>query len=58
MKFQEYPKQLYRSGWDNLSDSILVETAEEEGDAREQGFKMLSEEEAAPAKAARKGKGE
>jgi hypothetical protein len=57
MKFQEYPKQLYRKGWDDLSDTILVENAEQEGDARQQGFKMLSEESVAP-RSGRKAKAE
>jgi hypothetical protein len=53
----EYPKQLYRKGWDDLSDSVVVESPEEEGDARQQGFKMLSEPVEAP-KAGRKAKAE
>lgn len=40
----EYPKQLYRSGWDDLSDSVVVQTEDEEDAARAEGFKMLSEE--------------
>ena len=46
----EYPKQLYRKGWDDLSDSVVVENEDEEDAARAEGFKMLSEEggEAAP----------
>lgn len=43
MDFNEYPKMLYRKGWDDLSDSILVENAEQEGEARQQGFKMMNE---------------
>lgn len=57
MDFNEYPKMLYRKGWDDLSDSVQVENDEQEGEARQQGFKMLGEEEAAPAKATRKAKG-
>ena len=40
----EYPKQLYRKGWDDLSDSVVVENDDEEEAARAEGFKMLSEE--------------
>jgi len=54
----EYPKQLYRSGWDDLTDTIVVDTKEEEDAVRSEGFKMLGEEETAPAKATRKAKGE
>ena len=53
-----YPKQLYRKGWDDLSDSVVVNSQEEEDAVRTEGFKMLSEpdDEAAPAKATRKAK--
>lgn len=44
MEFVEYPKQLYRSGWDDLSDSVVVNDAAEEEAARAEGFKMLDEE--------------
>ena len=54
----EYPKQLYRSGWDDLADTIVVASQEEEDAVRSEGFKMLGEEETAPAKATRKAKGE
>ena len=40
----EYPKQLYRKGWDDLTDSVVVENGDEEDAARAEGFKMLSEE--------------
>lgn len=43
----EFPKQLYRKGWEDLSDTIVVNSSEEEDAARKDGFKMLSE----PAKA-------
>ena len=43
MKSTEYPKQLYRKGWDDLSDSVVVENEDEEDAARAEGFKMLSE---------------
>ena len=60
MKSTEYPKQLYRKGWDDLSDSVVVENDDEEDAARAEGFKMLSdeaEEEAPkPARAPRKAK--
>ena len=49
----EYPKQLYRSGWDDLTDTIVVESQEEEDLVRAEGFKMLGEE---PAPAKSKGK--
>ena len=41
----EYPKQLYRSGWDDLADTIVVSDADAEGDARQAGFRMLSDPE-------------
>lgn len=44
MEFHEYPKQLYRKGWDDLSDSVVVENEAEEEAARAEGFKMLSED--------------
>lgn len=44
MKSTEYPKQLYRKGWDDLSDSVVVENDDEEDAARAEGFKMLYEE--------------
>ena len=62
MKSTEYPKQLYRKGWDDLSDSVVVENDDEEDAARAEGFKMLSEEEGEgeaapkPARAPRKAK--
>jgi len=40
----EYPKQLYRSGREDLSDSVVVNDAAEEEAARAEGFKMLDEE--------------
>lgn len=62
---QEYPKQLYRKGWDDLSDSVVVENESEEAEARVAGFKMLSEgdeaqpdDQEAPAKRGRKPKTE
>ena len=44
----EYPKQLYRSGWDDLTDTIVVASQEEEDAVRVEGFKTLGEEEAEP----------
>ena len=44
MKTNEYPKQLYRKGWDDLSDTIVANDEAEEEAARADGFKMLSEE--------------
>ena len=43
-EFHEYSKQLYRKGWDDLSDSVVVENEDDEDAARAEGFKMLSEE--------------
>lgn len=42
-EFSEFPKQLYRKGWDDLSDTIVVDDAEGEEQARVAGFKMLAE---------------
>lgn len=39
----EYPKQLYRSGWDDLADTIIVSDPDAEDDARQAGFRMLSD---------------
>jgi len=54
MEIVEYPKQLYRSGWDDLSDTVVVNSTEEEEAARADGFKHLAE----PDKATRKAKAE
>ena len=56
MKSTEYPKQLYRKGWDDLSDSVVVENEDEEDAARAEGFKMLSEEGEETPKRGRKAK--
>ena len=56
MKSTEYPKQLYRKGWDDLSDSVVVENDDEEDAARAEGFKMLSEEGEEAPKRGRKAK--
>ena len=52
----EYPKQLYRKGWDDLTDSVVVENDDEEDAARAEGFKMLSEEGEEAPKRGRKAK--
>lgn len=62
MSFIEYPKQLYRKGWEDLSDTVVVNDADQEAQARADGFAMLSEQagteekpaQAAPAKRGRK----
>ena len=56
MEFIEYPKQLYRSGWEDLSDSVVVNDAAEEEAARAEGFKGLDEEGEAAPKRGRKAK--
>lgn len=56
MKSTEYPKQLYRKGWEDLSDSVVVENDDEEDAARAEGFKMLSEEGEEAPKRGRKAK--
>ena len=56
MKSTEYPKQLYRKGWEDLSDSVVVENDDEEDAARADGFKMLSEEGEEAPKRGRKAK--
>lgn len=49
----EYPKQLYRQGWDDLTDTVRVHTPAEEEAARRDGFRMLHEPAPAPAKSGR-----
>ena len=44
MKSTEYPKQLYRQGLEDLTDTIVANDEAEEEAARADGFKMLSEE--------------
>ena len=46
-EFSEFPKQLYRSGWEDLNDSVVVNDEEGEEAARADGFKMLAEDESA-----------
>lgn len=40
----EYPKSLYLHGWDDLEATVIVNSVEEEEEARKQGYKMLGEE--------------
>ena len=56
MKSTEYPKQLYRKGWDDLTDTIVANDEAEEEAARADGFKMLSEEGEEAPKRGRKAK--
>ena len=44
----EYPKSLYLHGWDDLDATVIVNTYEEEQEARKQGYKMLADEEEKP----------
>jgi hypothetical protein len=46
----DYPKQLYRKGWNDLSDTVAVNDPLEEAEARKQGFRMLSEPDPEPKK--------
>jgi len=48
MTIQEYPKALYRAGWDDLDASVTVHSAQEEASARAEGYRGLSEPVAAP----------
>lgn len=56
MKSTEYPKQLYRKGWEDLTDTIVANDEAEEEAARADGFKMLSEEGEEAPKRGRKAK--
>jgi len=38
-----YPLALYRSGWTDLDDFVVVYTETEEVDARRDGYRMLSD---------------
>lgn len=42
MSYQEYPKALFRSGWDDLADCMVVLDADGERDARNAGFRSLA----------------
>lgn len=39
----EYPKILFLKGWEDLSQSVIVNSEKEELDAKEQGYKSLDE---------------
>ncbi len=39
----EYPKALYLRGWDDLDAMITVYDAEQEAEAREDGYRSLAE---------------
>ena len=41
--FIEYPKSLYLKGWDDLDASVIVHDAEQEAQARDQGYRSLDE---------------
>lgn len=43
MPFAEYPKAMYRDGWENLSSYRAVKDAKEEEAARAEGYKTLPE---------------
>lgn len=43
MTIIEYPKALYRAGWDDLDASVTVHSAQEESSARAEGYRGLSE---------------
>ena len=38
----QYPKQLYSKGWEDLSATVVVHSVEEEEAANKEGFKHLS----------------
>ena len=41
--FTEYPKSLYLKGWDDLDASVIVHDAEQEAQARGDGYRALHE---------------
>lgn len=41
-KSTEYPKVLYKEGWVNLENHVVVNSVEEEEEAAKGGFKHLS----------------
>lgn len=41
-KSTEYPKVLYKEGWVNLENHVVVNSVEEEEEATKGGFKHLS----------------
>lgn len=42
---EEYPKSLYKNGWVDLDDMVIVHDPGEEAAARIEGYLMLSEPE-------------
>ncbi len=48
MVIVEYPKALYLRGWDDLDACVTVHDAEQEAEARAEGYRMLSEPVEAP----------
>jgi hypothetical protein len=49
VEYVEYPKALYAHGWGDLDACVTVHNAEEEAEARAQGYLSLAEPVAAPA---------
>jgi hypothetical protein len=43
MPYIEFPKALYLRGWDDLDACVTVQNAEQEQDARAQGYRSLAE---------------
>ena len=43
MEIVEFPKQLYKQGWVDLTDTVVVLSSSEEDSARADGYKMLAE---------------
>lgn len=50
--FVEYPKALYLRGWEDLDAVVTVYDAEQEAQAREDGYRTLVEPPVVPAVAA------
>lgn len=46
--FHEFPKSLYLRGWADLSATVVVHDAAAEAEAREAGYRMLSDPEDPP----------
>lgn len=55
---QDYPKALYRDGWNDLSACVVVLDAAEEAHARKEGYRMLNEPAEPAPKRGRKPKAE
>ena len=53
---QDYPKALYRDGWNDLSACVVVLDAAEEAHARKEGYRMLNEPDEPAPKRGRKPK--